>query len=279
MATGIFSSGSAVGAIIAAPVIAVCTLSLGWRWAFLLPGLLGFLWLPFWCLLYKDHGPFETRSNRNDSSNTSWRALLHKREVWGLVLPRLASDPVWYFYLFWLPDYLQHERHLTLQEIGFYGWIPFLLADIGSVAGGAWSDALVRRGRNPSSARIFVLVVVGCVAPLGAVVGIVPGAAAAVAITCAIAFLTQCWSTNTAALASDIFPSSSVGSVTGMMGTAGGLGGILFAQVLGVLILHVGYASAFVAAAMLHPAATITLLMFLNRKRKRQHEPISEITQ
>ena len=89
-----------------------------------------------------------------ESTPLGWLDLLRQRTVWGLVLPRLFSDPVWYFYLFWLPDYLQRERHLSLAQIGLYGWIPFLFADLGNVGGGMLSDVLVRRGTDPANAPV-----------------------------------------------------------------------------------------------------------------------------
>jgi ACS family hexuronate transporter-like MFS transporter len=184
----------------------------------------------------------------------------------------MFSDPVWYFYIFWLPDYLQRERHLTLAEIGFYGWIPFLFADIGHIGGGALSDFLIRRGVPPARARIGVLVGVGCVAPLGAFAGVAPTVAAAIAVTCLVSFLSQCWSTNIATLAADILPDSSTGTTFGMMGMAGSLAGAVFAQVLGYVIQHFGYNGAFALAALLHPCAAAILFVLLRPVRKQCYE-------
>ena len=256
-ATGIFSAGSALGAILAPPVIAWITLQFGWRYAFLIPGSLGLIWLPIWWTTYR---PVAKGGEKEPS--IPWNVLLRQRVVWGLVLSRLFSDPVWYFYLFWLPDYLQRERHLSLAQIGLYGWIPFLFADLGSLGGGYLSDLLIRRGINPAKARMMVLAGVACVAPTGALVGIAPSAATAITVTCVVAFLTQCWSTNTATLISDVLPHSARGSVMGLMGTAGSLAGACFAQVLGFVIGHFGYPPAFGLAAGLHPCA-IGVLAFM----------------
>jgi ACS family hexuronate transporter-like MFS transporter len=259
-ATGIFSSGSALGAILAPPIIAWITLQFGWRYAFLIPGFLGLLWLPAWWLIYR---PAAIASQQPRS--VGWLQLLRRREVWGLVLARLFSDPVWYFYLFWLPDYLQRERHFSLAQIGLYGWIPFLFADLGNLGGGALSDFLVRRGIAPRRARLMVLTGVACVAPAGALAGIAPSAAAAIAVTCVVAFLTQCWSTNTATLVAEVMSNSEAGSAMGMMGTAGSLAGACFAQILGVVIHAFGYPAAFALTAMLHPCAALVLLGMLRR--------------
>jgi ACS family hexuronate transporter-like MFS transporter len=271
LAVGVFSSGSTVGAVLAPPLVAWVTLEFGWRWAFLLPGLAGLLWIPLWLSTYRpirEH-PAVTRQDLGElrlapaTSTQSWLQLIRRRKVWALVGPRMASDPLWYFYLFWLPDYLQRARGMTLAQIGIYGWIPFLAADLGSVGGGAISDYLVRRGWTAKNARLAVLIGVGVLSPLGALVGIVNTTTAAILITCVIAFLAQCWSTNTATLSADLFPEDERATVLGMMGAAGSIGGILFAQVLALAIVHFGYPSAFVLAATLHPLAALLVMILL----------------
>jgi MFS transporter, ACS family, hexuronate transporter len=270
--TGLFSSGAAIGAIIAAPLVSWITLHFGWRMAFFLPGAIGLLWIPFWWFIYRSPSQHpaltpEERRTLEDEAPTgerkSWRELLAQRKVWGLVLPRLASDPVWYFYLFWLPDYFQRIRHLSIAEIGIYGWIPFLFADLGCVVGGAASDWLIRRGWPAPRARFAILVAVGVLAPFGALVGFMESTAAAIALTCLITFLCQAWSTNIATLNADLSDRKETGTIMGMMGSAGGVGGILFAQVLAITITALGYSSAFVLAALLHPVAAIALFLLL----------------
>lgn len=282
LATGIFSSGGAVGAIIAAPLVAWLTLHFGWRMAFVIPGVLGLLWLPLWLKFYRhpaDH-PAVTRADLAQldaeaptAPPPGWRVVLAQRHVWGLVASRLFSDPVWYFYLFWLPDYLQRIRHLSLKEIGFYAWIPFLFADLGNVLGGMASDALIRRGWPAVRARVAVLAGVAGLAPLGALVGFVESTAVAIAVTCMITFLCQAWSTNIATLAADITNRGETGTVMGMMGSAGSAMGLVFAQILGLTITTFGYASAFVLAACLHPLALLTLWLLLRPWLRRAVPP------
>lgn len=281
--TGIFSSGVSIGAIVVVPLVAWITLELGWRAAFILPGAVGLLWIPFWWMVYRS--PSQHRAVRPEEramleeeqpsgERKSWRQLLSQRKVWGLVLPRLASDPVWYFYLFWLPDYFQRARHLSLAEIGIYGWIPFLFADLGSILGGTISDWFIRRGWSAPRARFAVLGTVGVLAPFGIVVGLVQSTAAAIAITCLITFLCQAWSTNIATLNADLCGREETGTVMGMMGTVGGIGGMLFAQIVGFSISHFGYSSAFVLAALLLPAAAIILFLIL-RPWLRAQNPVA----
>ena len=273
LATGIFSSGSAIGAIVAAPLIAWLTLGFGWRFAFVLPGVLGLLWLPLWWRAYRPPSQHPAVTPRDLAElepdgtfgvRPTWRETLRKRQVWGLVASRLFSDPVWYLYLFWLPDYLQRTRHLSLKEIGMYAWIPFLFADLGNVLGGVVSDVLIRRGWPVTRARITVLGGIALLAPFGAFVGFMESTAGAIAVTCMITFLCQAWSTNIATLSADLTDRAETGTVLGMMGTAGSAMGLVFAQILGFTIGAFGYASAFVMAACLHPLAIGTLLVFLH---------------
>jgi MFS transporter, ACS family, hexuronate transporter len=260
LATGILNSGAGLGIVFAPPVVALCAIHFGWRYAFVLPGLLGVIWLPFWIKTYRD----AERPAQAARKGASWRSLLKQRNVWALVLPRFASDPVWFFYLFWLPDYLQRARHLSLHEIAAYGWVPFVFADLGNISGGALSDWMVRRGLAPARARVRVMVGIACMAPLGALVGIVHSVITAIMVTSLVVFLTQAWTTNIATLASELLPASETGTAVGMMGTAGSLGGVLFAQILGILIVRSGYPAAFLVAACLYPIA-IALLTSLVR--------------
>lgn len=272
LATGIFSSGSAVGAVIAAPLVVWITTNMGWQAAFILPGVAGLIWIPLWLLVYRhpSRHPAVTAEDlaQLEAGNAAgprptWRQVLGKRSVWGLVLARFASDPVWYFYLFWLPDYFQRVRHLSLIEIGIYGWIPFLFADLGNILGGMASDMLIRRGWPASRARFAVLIGVAMLAPFGAGVGFMESTAAAVAFTCLATFLCQAWSTNMATLSADLTDRSETGTVLGLMGTAGSLGGLLFAQALGVLIATFGYSVAFATAGLLHPIGAVILFLIL----------------
>jgi ACS family hexuronate transporter-like MFS transporter len=261
MATGIFSAGSGVGALVAAPALAGIALHAGWRWAMLVPGVAGIILMPVWNWAYSR--TMKLPSTAADPPKQSWRQILGQRRTWALVLPRAVGDPLWYFCFFWIPIYLQQARHLGLRELALVGWMPFLFADVGSVMGGSLSDALIRRGRNPVRARLIVIAGSAAVAPLGALIGFVPSLWAAILLMGIVAFVSQCWTITTSALAADIFPRSSIGMVAGMMGTAGGLGAAAFSQTAGNAIHAMGYAPAFVLAALLLPAAATLLVMLL----------------
>jgi len=277
-AIGIFSSGSCIGAIIAAPLVVWMTMHWGWRIAFVIPGSVGILvWLPLWLAVYRK--PRETLiapadaaeldADANIGERRSWGSLLRERKVWALVLGRVGADPVWYLYLFWLPDYLQRARHLSLAEIGLYAWIPFLFADLGAVFGGMLSDRLIQRGWSAPRARFAVLCSIAALAPLGAAVGFIESTVLSMAVICVIAFLCQAWSINMATLVPDLTSRNETASVMGLLGTSGSLGGIVFAQVLGVSIGIFGYSSAFVMAAVLHPLSLLMLFVLLRPNLKK----------
>ncbi|MDR0354039.1 MAG: MFS transporter [Opitutaceae bacterium] len=278
--TGIFSSGSAVGAVIAVPLLAWITQASGtWRAAFIIPGAVGLLWIPFFWKLYRPPAKHpavtaadlaELREGGEHAASPSasgrgkkWGELLSQRKVWGLVLSRFASDPVWHFYLLWLPGYFMAERGLSLKEVGIYLWLPYLFGTLGNVAGGWFSDALIRRGWTAPRARFAMLACAGLLTPFGALVGFINSIAAAIAITCLITFMCQMWSTNTATLAADITDTTETASVMGLMGSAGSLTGAVFMTVVGLIVTKFGYAYAFVLAATLHPIAAVTLFLFL----------------
>jgi len=266
LATGIFSAGSGVGALVATPILATIALRAGWRIAMVGPAAVGLLLVPAWIVAY-NRTPRQPRAPGEEIAPLRWSEIARHRNAWAVVLPRAIGDPLWYFCLFWIPVYLQQARHLDLKEIALFGWMPFLFADLGSVVGGSISDALVRRGRPPVRARVTVLVCIGVVAPLGALIGFVPSLWMSILLMGLIAFISQCWTITTTTLATDLFPRSSVGAVAGMMGTAGGLGGAVFSQLIGTTVHRFGFTPAFVLAALLMPIAVLLLMALLRTQR------------
>ena len=262
LATGIFSAGSGVGALVATPILAAIALHAGWRMAMIVPAALGLLLAPVWILAY-NRTPRLPTAPGDEGAAWKWSEIARHRNAWAVVLPRAIGDPLWYFCLFWIPIYLQEARHLDLQQVALFGWMPFLFADLGSIVGGGLSDALVRRGRPPVRARVTVLVCIGAAAPLGALIGFVPSLWMSILLMGLIAFISQCWTITTTTLATDLFPRSCVGAVAGMMGTAGGLGGAVFSQSIGTTVHLFGFGPAFAIAAALMPAAVLLLLALM----------------
>lgn len=280
----LFSSGSAVGNVLAPPLIASLTLFFGWRSAFFLPGLLGLVWLAVWLAIY--HLPEalpgitqeelklleEESASDNSSARAPWFALLKDRNVLALVLSRLVSDPVWYFYVFWIPEYLKRERGFSLAEIGMYTWMPFVAGALGGMVGGRASDALIARGVSPVKARTRVLYVSAALAPLGMFTGVVHSAAAAILLIATMAFVVYSWFINTAAIIPDVVSDKVVGSVLGFIGTAGSAGGALFSVLIGYLLSRYSYGLAFVLAGSMHVVgASILWALIKDRTEPQLH--------
>ena len=276
----IFSSGSSIGNVLAPPLIAGLTLAFGWRSAFILPGALGLLWTVVWLWMYRvpeQHiriSPVELASLREEEAAAGeadvarlgpprWIDLLKNRNVLALVFARFISDPVWYFYLFYIPDYLKAERGFSLRDIGLFAWIPFVAGTLGGMCAGAVSDRLIHAGFKAVRARTLVLYVAAAIAPLGMLTSQAHSAATAIALIAVMAFVVYSWFINTAAVIPDLFSEKVVGSVLGLMGTAGSAGGVLFAQLVGYLLTRYSYAIVFVLAGSMHVMAFLILWLFL----------------
>ncbi len=273
----LFSSGGAIGSIIAPPIIAALALTLGWRAAFFLPGLLGFVWLGLWFAIYRlpaeypAISPKELHSLDLSQDNVAskqalrWTSLLRNRNVLALVMARFVSDPVWIFYLFWIPEYLKRERGFSLADIGMYAWIPFVGGAIGGMVGGRASDMLITRGMPAAKARCRILYISAVVAPLGMLTSQVHSAATAILLIFIMAFVAFSWFINTAAIIPDLFSDKVVGSVLGFMGTAGTAGGVLFSTLVGFLLTHYSYRPVFILVGTMHLLASLILWALIRR--------------
>lgn len=260
LAIGIFNAGTNIGAVIAPFMVPWIFIHFGWRFAFLLTGGLGFAWLILWLLLYRkpDEHPNCTIEERNyiqsdaakPSGRIRWMELLRHRQTWVFAIGKFTIDPVWWFYLFWIPDYLHREHGLHLTQIGIPILVIFVISDLGSIAGGWLSSTLLRRGFSVNAARKWAMLacalIVVPVAGIFRVSGLWP---AALLIGLAAAGH-QGFSTNLFTLSSDLFPSRVVASVAGIGGTAGAVGGGLIAEIVGHLLQWTGsYRIPFLIAA------------------------------
>jgi MFS transporter, ACS family, hexuronate transporter len=245
-ATGIFNAGTNVGAIITPLLVPWITLNWGWRWAFIVTGALGFIWLAFWLAMYRNPeqhprvSPSELAFIRSDPPDEvrpiSWITLLGKRQTWAFLLGKMLTDPVWWFYLFWLPKFLDANFGVKLAGLAAPLVAIYLVADVGSVGGGWLSSALIKRGWSVNAARKTTM--------LGAALCIVPTMFAtsagtmwgAVAIVSVAAAAHQWWSANLFTLTSDMFPRYAVASVVGIGGFAGAMGGFGFQYFTGKVL-------------------------------------------
>jgi ACS family hexuronate transporter-like MFS transporter len=279
----IWSSGSSVGSLISVPIVAFLALHFGWRSAFIMPGLVGGVWVVVWMLAYRmpsvaSDGPAVTTSAGEAKTaavadTKTFMDLLKNQKVLALMGVRLLNDPIWVFYISWMPKYLAEVWKFDLQKMALYGWIPFLFGGMGGMFGGLASDWLIRRGIAPAKSRKLCLYATAAIAPLGMLTGYVGSAAVSIALLAMMAFICYTWFISTAALMSDIFPESVVGSVLGLSAGLGQFGGIAMAWLAGSLLqsggadLRHSYASLFIIAGSAHVVASIILFFFLNEKQ------------
>jgi MFS transporter, ACS family, hexuronate transporter len=271
-AMGIINAGTAVGAVIAPPLIAIVLGYSNWRWIFVITGGLGLLWVWWWTQSYfpPQNHPALSPSEREQfvfsstpsaaSQKPRWTDLLRIRESWGLVTAKFLSDAAWYFYLFWLPKYLYDARGFDVKAVGTFAWIPYAAAGVGCLLGGWFSSYLVRRQFSLGFARKLALGLSAAVMPSILLVPRLP-VAWALAIFSLAYFGQQSWSTLVMVLPTDLFPAKVVGSVAGLVGFGGAMGGIAFGQLVGYLLDHgFGYGVVFTLAGTFHVAAFAVIL-------------------
>jgi ACS family hexuronate transporter-like MFS transporter len=272
-AMGIMNAGTALGAVAAPPLIAITLAHLSWRWVFFLAGAVGLLWTLWWVTEYhppashprlsakERHDIAEVLDKKPENAKAiRWIDLLRYPQVAGLVTAKFLSDAAWYFYIFWLPKYLYDVHHFDTKQVGYFAWIPYAAAGIGSLAGGWFSSRLIKGGHSVNFSRKVVLGISAGVMPMILLVTHSP--VQLVIVLFSIAFAgQQSWSTLVMTLPSDIFPSSMVGSVAGMVGFGGAMGGIVFGLVVGHLLDHgFGYGLVFTCVSMMHLAGFCVIL-------------------
>jgi ACS family hexuronate transporter-like MFS transporter len=282
VATAIYDSGSSVGGAVAALVVPWIAILFGWRNAFVFSGLLGFVWLGVWLAVYHplDRHPRLTAEESalikagQDTAATSsargiarWLTLLKRPDLWGIILGRSLTDPIWWFYVFWLPQYLSDARGLSLKQIAALAWLPFVAADIGNFTGGFASAFLIKRGMPVVLARKWV-----CVASSIPMLAGIPAAMAHSAY--GALFFASCavwgyasWSTMGITFPSDLFPQDVVASVTGASGLGSGLAGTLFTLLVGWLVDRFSYFPVFFLAGTVPLLATLSVLLLVHSPR------------
>jgi len=276
-AFGIFNTGSGVGAVIAPPLIALIVLTLNWRWMFFITGALGFIWVASWLLLYNVPARHKLLTDEEqdylkaektvqlETVRISWFGLFRFRQIWGLLMAKLLTDATFFFYIFWLPKYLGTVRHLNISQIGYYAWIPYAGAAVGSFVGGWLSSYLIRRNFSVDTSRKIALAVSAACMPISLFITASPLSLAIVFFSLAM-FGHQFWSTILQTLAADMFPSSSVGSVAGLMGCVGSFGAALFGLLVGwILNTYGSYVPLFVMAGVMHPISFVIILLVVRK--------------
>lgn len=276
LATGIFNSGSNVGAIVAPLTVPWIAVNYGWQWAFIITGAVGFVWLAFWLVFYRrpEEHPHLSKAElayiQSDPAEPvtkiPWLRLLPHRQTWAFAAGKFLTDPVWWFFLFWLPKFLNENHGLTLTGLGIPLVIIYVAADFGSIGGGYLSSALIKRGWSVNAGRKTAMLVCAlCVVPI---IFAVRASNLWVAVTL-ISLATaahQGWSANLFTLVSDMFPRRVVGSVVGIGGFAGAVSGMLIATITGLLLQWTGsYVPIFIFAASAYLIALLIIHLLVPR--------------
>jgi len=250
LATGIFNSGTNIGALVTPLVVPWLTLRYGWQWAFVATGLTGFFWVFWWWFVYaapEQHPrvkPAELAYIRSDPPESvvpvPWASLLGHKQTWAFAIGKFMTDPIWWLYLFWIPDFLKRNHGLDLGAVGPPLVAIYLIADIGSIGGGWLSSALLKRGATTNRARKTAMLVCALLVTPIVFASQVKSLWSAVILVGIAAAAHQGWSANIFTLVSDMFPRRAVGSVTGIGGMAGAVGGMLIALVTGEILQRTG---------------------------------------
>jgi ACS family hexuronate transporter-like MFS transporter len=276
LATGIFNSGTNVGALLTPLVVPWVTIHWGWQWAFIGTGLTGFFWVAWWLRVYRppeEHprlSPAELAYIRSDPveklTPIPWAKLLPHRATWAFAIGKFMTDPIWWLYLFWIPDFLSRNYALDLKSIGLPVVVIYLIADVGSIGGGWLSSSLIKRGWSVNAARKTAMLICAL-----AVVPIVFASRAAnlwmaVLLVALAASAHQGWSANLFTLTSDMFPRRAVGSVVGLGGMAGAVGGMLISILVGEILQRTGsYVPIFFMAGFTYLAAFAIIQLLVPR--------------
>ncbi len=249
-ATGLFNSGANIGAVVAPLVVPWITLTWGWQEAFIFTGLLGFIWLVACIWLYeipekhkrvsKEELAFiQSDPPESEAEKIPWVSLLKYRQTWAFVVGKFLTDPIWWFYLYWLPKFLNERYNLDLAHLGLPLIVIYTMTSIGSIAGGWFSGAFIQRGWSVDKGRKVVMLISALLVVPIVFASAVPEWWAVLLIGLAAASH-QSWSANLFTTVSDMFPKKAVGSVVGIGGFAGAIGGSLIATVAGFILQLTG---------------------------------------
>jgi MFS transporter, ACS family, aldohexuronate transporter len=277
LATGIFNTGTNFAAMLQGGMLIIAT-ALGWQSVFVVVGALGFLWLVIWLRFYREpsHHPRLAQDEyeliRDGQAATSepavlnipWPTLLRYREAWAFLVAKLLTDPVWWFYLTWLPTYLKRERDVSLVSAAGTLAVIYLAADVGSVVGGWLPGRLMRSGWEPGRARLTALLVCAAGLPISALAAAAHDLWLMVALISVATASHQAWSANLFTVVSDTFPQRAVASVVGFGAMCGGIGGLFMNLIAGGMLQWLGtYTPLFIFAGLMHPLAWLTIRVLL----------------
>jgi len=259
LATGIFNAGTNTGAILTPLLVPWIVLRWGWQSAFVATGALGVVWLLFWIPFYRDGSAPAIGSPRR--STVRWTGLFAHRQTWAFIVGKLMADPVWWFYLYWLPKFLDAKYGVKLGQLAAPLIVVYLIADVGSVGGGWLSSALIKRGWSVNRARKATMLAMALLIVPTTLASRAPNMWTAVIIVGVAAAAHQAWSANVYTLASDMFPKVVVGSVVGIGAFGGAMGGVVFQRVTGRVLQANGsdYTPIFIVCGLAYVTAWLII--------------------
>ena len=281
LATGIFNAGSNVGAIITPLVVPWIALRYGWRAAFIATGFLGFIWLIFWVSIYRrpaahprcsksELAYIQSGSPSDSKTRVKWITLLGRRETWAFAIGKFMTDPIWWFYLYWLPKFLDTRYDIKLAQVAAPLIVIYLLADVGSVGGGWLSGAFIKRGWSVNAARKTTMLIAALLIVPTASAPAMTGLWAGVLIVGVAAAAHQWWSANIFTLSTDMFPPQAVGTVVGIGGFAGAMGGVLFQRGTGLVLQSNGnnYVPIFIVCGLAYVSALLVIHLLVPKVQR-----------
>lgn len=281
-AVGAYSAGGAVGATLAPVLVAVVAGNFGWRWVFAVTPIIAMLWLVYWLWLYKapsthphitdderklladNIGAAAESAGPTETGLALWLRVLREPSVWVLMLARLVTDPVWYFFQFWFPKYLRDVRWVDQKGVAVM-WMIFAAATVGFVLGGFLSGWLVKRGTTPAISRIRIMLVSACLVPVVGLIPCLPTVMTVICVAMIVAYGCAAWLSNITALIVDIIPRRTLGTAFGIIACGSALGGFFMNKSVAWFIDHDSYNGCFYILAAAHPLAL--LLVWHLRKR------------
>ena len=265
LATGIFNAGTNMGAILTPLLVPWIALRWGWQSAFIATGALGILWLILWIPFYREVAPRTGQSA--PVTRIRWTALFFYRQTWAFIAGKLLADPVWWFYLYWLPKFLDAKYGVKLAQVAAPIIVVYLIADAGSVGGGWMSSALIKRGWSVNRARKTTMLAMALLIVPTTFASRAPTMWMAVLIVGVAAAAHQAWSANVYTLASDMFPKFAVGSVVGIGAFGGAMGGVLFQRITGRVLQANGsdYTPIFIVCGLAYVTAWLIIHLLAPR--------------
>lgn len=265
LANGIAIGGSAMGAVLAPPLVIWISNDMGWRWSFIIPGIIGIVWFVVWVLIpwKKRIAEAEIVPIETERKVVPFLKILGNRNAIVFLILRFLLDPVFYFIMFWIPKYLNEQRNVSFDEVGRLLWIPFLALGLSNMLGGYFSDKLIKRNFTVNAARKTVMGVAAFLT-LGAMfIQGVSSVAWAIALMSLLMFAHGFWITNYITAISDVFGNNATSTVVGLTGTAGAIAGIIVNPLIGLFVQNFSYDPLWILCGLMYPLAFIILIVFI----------------